>query len=182
MYNNPYQASTRFAAVLWFSHPNIEPQTVAGGILIVQFRAQITLRRRDGFMAQAQLNLFERRFAVMRQSGESPAKIVRPDRRRVSLPAVSKRHAVNSLFAQSLFSDHELVQTPARAPADQPRRDARGRGPQINDRLHPGSDWNSPELVPLPANIHDAPSAFALLEMFDCERGTFGPAQACPDE
>jgi hypothetical protein len=133
-------------------------------------------------MAQAQLNLFKRHLAVTRQLRECPAKIMQPDLWRVSLPAVADSHAVNSLFAQSFFSDLELVQAPARAPADQPRRDARGRDPQINDRLHPGSDWNSPELVPLPANIHDAPSAFAPLEMFDCERSTFGPAQACPDE
>src|SRR5262245_11955922 len=133
-------------------------------------------------MAQAQLNLFERRLAVTREPGESPAKIMRPDRRRVSLPAVAERHAVNSLFAQYLFSDHELVYAPVRAPADQSGCDAGGDGPQINDRLHPGSDWNRPELVPLSADIYDAPSTFALLKMFNGDRGAFGPAEACADQ
>ena len=165
-----------------FSHSNIQPQTVAGGVLIVQFRAEIALSRGDGFMAQAQLNLFERRLSVARQLGEGPAQVMRPNRRRVGLPAVAERHAVNALLAQSGLADLELVRAPTCAPADQPRRDPCHRCPRINKRLDPARNRNSSEIVTLARDVNDAPSAFALLEVFDRERGAFGPAQACPDQ
>lgn len=79
-----------------------QAETVAGGILIVQFRVEIELSRGDGFMAQARLNLFERLLSVMRQLSEHQAQIMLSNQ---TIRIRSKSCPFDQIMALGLIAD-----------------------------------------------------------------------------
>jgi len=125
-------------------------------------------------MAEGKLNLFDRRLARVREFGKSAAHVVGRERR-PQLPAVCCDDRIDRLGAHALPGDAVAL---VHGAEHQTLGEASGCQPCIHRSLRPGRHGNGPDAVPLARQVHNAPAAVALLNVFDPQRGEFLPAQA----
>jgi hypothetical protein len=153
-------------------HPQLDP--VIRRVNQILFGSQVPFGRLDGRVAKEQLDLLQLAAGGPAELRRRATAIVRRDAGDASSLGVWPEHLPDDLFGKNLAL--HLVGS-----IDRPEHVSRGHGgragPGINGHLHPDWHRHSPDAPVLSEEIHDAPTAIALLDVPHGKSRHLGPAQ-----
>jgi hypothetical protein len=153
-----------------------DPQldAIIGRVHEVLLRAQVPFRCLDRCVPKEQLDLLQFSAGGPAELRGSPSAVMRRDARDSGSLSVWPEHLPDHLFGKRLAL--HLVGS-----IDRPEHVSRGHGgragPGINGHLHPDWHRHSPDAPVLSEEIHDAPTAIALLDVPHGKSRHLGPAQ-----
>jgi hypothetical protein len=152
----------------------IQPDSIIYGITEPRFAAQVSFRRLHRDRPQKELNLFELTAGLMAKTGTSAAKIVRRERRDLTILCFLLHDTPNDLGAESAAPNPACLVDRAKQRAGY---NAGGGDPSINSSFHPIENRNGSDVAALADKIAYDPMLPSLLYVFNAQGSQFGPAQ-----
>jgi hypothetical protein len=130
-------------------------------------------------MSQKELNLFQFTTSLMTQTGTCPAKIVRGERRNLTVLRLLLHYTPNDLRTEAGSPDSAgLVDRTKKSAA----RDAGGSRPAINSCFNPMRHWNRANVSIFANKVGNNPVILPLLNVLNSQSSQLGSPQAAAQQ